>query len=379
MTTLDRMFFVNYVRNFLIVLSSLLGLYVVVDLFMNLNDFTKDKGGVYDVLRHVAGYYSVQIAVIFDRLGELVTLAAAVFTVAWMQRNNELLPQLSAGVPTRRVIRPVVLGTLLTTMLIPLNSELYIPAVGDQLSVSRDDPDRSKPTQVRGAYDPNTKDHIVGESASRERPSPNDPPDRPVLTAFKLEYTSSPERTGEPVHLAAERAVYIPNGTPGRPRTGGWELYTTKPDEPKGRLPDNVTHLGLGRYFVSTTELDFDSVTRRHSWYLYAPTNMLWESLNKGTTAKQSGVAVLFHMRLTRPLVGMIFVFLGLAVILRDQNRHVFISAGLVLIMAAVFYGCVQGAKYLGDQELLAAPLAAWVPVMVFGPLAFALFDAIHT
>lgn len=379
MTTLDRMFFVSYVRNFLIVLSCLLGLYVVVDLFMNLNDFTKDKSGVREVFSHVFGYYSVQIAVIFDRLGELVTLAAAVFTVAWMQRNNELLPQLSAGVPTRRVIRPVVMGAVLTTLLVPLNTELYIPAVNDQLSVPRDDPDRSKPTQVRGAYDPNTKDHIVGESAAREKPGPNDPPDRSVLVVKRFEYTSSADRTGEPVHLSAERAVFVPADTPGRPRTGGWELYNTKPDEPRGRLPDNVSHIAPGRYFVTTTELDFDAVTRRHSWYLYSSTDMLWESLNKGTTAKQSAVAVLFHKRLTRPLVGLIFVFLGLAVILKDQNRHVFISSGLCLIMAAVFYACLEGAKYLGDQDVLAAPLAAWVPVMLFGPLAFALFDAIHT
>jgi lipopolysaccharide export system permease protein len=379
MNTLDRLFFAAYVRNFLIVLSCLLGLYVVVDLFMNLNDFTANKSGVADVLNHVAGYYAVQISVIFDRLGELVTLAAAVFTVAWMQRNNELLPQLSAGVPTRRVIFPVLLGALLTSALAPLNSELYIPAVAEQLTVPRDDPDRRKPTQVRGAYDPNTKDHIVGESAARERPGPTDPPDRPVLTVLKFEYTSSPDRTGEPIHLAAARAVYVPTGTPGKERTGGWELYSTKPDEPKQRLPDNVTFISPGWYFVQTTELDYEAVTRRQVWHQYSSTAGLWEALNRGTTAKQNAVAVLFHMRLTRPLMGMVLVVLGLAVILKDQNRHVFISAGLCLLTAAAFYGCVQGAKYLGDQDILPAPLAAWVPVMLFGPFAVALFDAVHT
>jgi lipopolysaccharide export system permease protein len=330
-------------------------------------------------LAHVFGYYSVQISVIFDRLGELVTLTAAIFTVAWMQRNNELLPQLSAGVPTRRVIRPVILGAILTLMLTPLNSELYIPAVAEQLTIPRDDPDMRKPTQVRGAYDPNTKDHIVGGSATREPPGPNDPSHRPVLVVQKFEYTSSAERTGEPVHLTAAKAVYIPPDTPGRERTGGWELYDARPEEPYQKLPEHVTFVGLRRYFISTAELDFDAVTRRHSWYQYAPTNSLWEELNRGTTARQSAVAVLFHMRLTRPLTGFILVILGLSVILLDQNRHVFISAGLCLVMAAVFYGCLQGAKYLGDQDILPAPLAAWVPVMLFGPLAFALFDAIHS
>jgi len=55
MTTLDRMFFANYVRNFTIVLVCLLSLYVVVDLFMNLNDFTRGKNDPIEILSHVGG------------------------------------------------------------------------------------------------------------------------------------------------------------------------------------------------------------------------------------------------------------------------------------------------------------------------------------
>ena len=41
MTTLDRMFFAGYLRSYLIVLVSLLSLYIIVDLFTNLDDFSK--------------------------------------------------------------------------------------------------------------------------------------------------------------------------------------------------------------------------------------------------------------------------------------------------------------------------------------------------
>ena len=33
----------------------------------------------------------------------------------------------------------------------------------------------------------------------------------------------------------------------------------------------------------------------------------------------------------------------------------------------------------LGDAEVLPAALAAWAPVLVFGPFALVLFDAVHT
>jgi lipopolysaccharide export system permease protein len=92
-----------------------------------------------------------------------------------------------------------------------------------------------------------------------------------------------------------------------------------------------------------------------------------------------SSVAVVFHMRLTRPVLGMILVFMGLSVILRDQNRNVFISAGLCLVLCAGFFAILFACKYLGDYEHLSPALAAWLPVLGFGPLSFVMFDAVHT
>ncbi len=409
MTTLDRMFFAGFVRNFAIVLVSLVGLYLVVDMFMNLNDFTRGKNGILGVLSHVGGYYGAQLALIFDRLGELITLAAAVFTAAWMQRNNELLPQLSAGVPTRRVIRPILFGVFLSAILTPLKTEFYIPAVSEELAMARDDPDhmrlfgllgdkwiaeqqtgpkdesrQRKNFQVKGSYD-SSKALFSGDSAippvskaGRNGAAPR-LEDRGTIRNF--EYTSSSDRGNEMIHINAELAFYIPANDPAEPRNGGWKLTNAKPVEPLAKLPPNVVSEGPGRYFIKTDELDFETITRRHSGQQFARTPELWSELNKtdsGNTGKQIQ-AVQFHMRLVRPVTAVLLAVLGLSVILKDQNRHVFISAGLCLIMAAAFNGCVLGAKLLGDSEIIPAAVAAWVPVLVFGPIAFALFDAIHT
>jgi lipopolysaccharide export system permease protein len=386
MTTLDRMFFASYVRNFAIVLVCLLSLYVVVDLFMNLNDFTKNKSGPLDILTHVSTFYAAQLAVIYDRLAELVTLAAAVFTAAWMQRNNELLPQLSAGVPTRRVIRPIVLGAVLTTALAPLNTEFYIPAVAEQLTVPRDEwkgqaSGSGKSQSVKGAFDQNG-DFIEGAAAVRPAPraAHAGPQDGRYGRINGFEYTSSADPGVELTHLTAERADYIPPDADGEKHAGGWKLYTAKPDAPppNATLPPNVTHLGTGQYFVKTAELDFETVVRGRTTYTYAATPEVWEALNRGNMPKQA-VAVAFHQRLVRPLNGIILAIFGLAVILKDQNRHVFISAGLCLVLAVAFSAVVYGAKYLGDQDFIPAAVAAWMPALVFGPLAFVTFDAIHT
>src|SRR5436190_1912001 len=106
----DRYLIYGYVKAYAVCLVSLLGLYVVVDLFMNLDDFTHNQRGMEQVLEHIGKYYGYKSTQIFDRLCEAIVLLAGMFTVAWMQRNNELLPLLSAGVSTRRVVQPVLLS-----------------------------------------------------------------------------------------------------------------------------------------------------------------------------------------------------------------------------------------------------------------------------
>src|SRR5205809_6093545 len=139
MRLLDRTLFFAYLRAYLFVLVSLLSLYVILDLFTNIEDFAQHVHGLPAVMEHIAKYYGYRVMQYFDRLCEAITLLAAMFTVAWMQRNNELLPLLSAGVPTRRVVRPVMSGVLVMLAAALANQEFLIPRTADALLADRDD------------------------------------------------------------------------------------------------------------------------------------------------------------------------------------------------------------------------------------------------
>ncbi len=366
MTILDRMYFVAFVRNYLIVVACVLSLYIVVDLFMNLNDFTNQRGNSAATALHIAGYYSVQVTTIFDKLSEFITVIAAVFTVSWMQRSNELLPQLSAGVPTLRVIRPVLLGSICSLALGPINTEFVIPQMADSLSVPRDDPDLVKPTQVRGGFDALTKEHYVGAEAYRRE-----------LKVMKFEYTSAADTNSGLVHLTAAEAIYVPEGTAKLSR--GWQLYNASPENLPDPLPEGLVRLGPGQYFLKAREVDFEQITRRPTWYIYAPTPTLWDLLNKPEGGRQPTVAVLFHIRLTRPIIGALMVLLALAIFLRDQTHGIFFLVGKCIVALAIFYAGVYLCKYLGEHVVLPPPLAAWQPVIFAGPIILAMFDAVHT
>jgi lipopolysaccharide export system permease protein len=364
-THIDRLLVRGYLKSYFVCLLSLLSLYVVVDLFTNLDEFTANKTGFWPVMTKIGTYYAYQTSQIFDRLSEVIVLLAAMFTVAWMQRSNELLPLLSAGVPTRRVVLPVFFGAGVMLGLMVLNQEFVIPPIGPHLLNDKDDP--TKEIMVQGGFEPNGV-HVEGGLANREQ------------RGIKPFHVMIPEGVSRNmIHLTAQEAQYFPPGDGPRPG-GGWLLMRTEPRSLNDfDNPEVLEQLDPGKYFLHVREATFEVVTRKDKWFRYASTPQLFEELQKTDSRQMAPMAVLFHTRLTRPILGLILVVLGLSVILRDQNRNVFISAGMCLVLCAVFFVAFFTCKSLGDSGYLSPPLAAWLPVLFFGPLAFAMFDAVHT
>jgi lipopolysaccharide export system permease protein len=134
-----------------------------------------------------------------------------------------------------------------------------------------------------------------------------------------------------------------------------------------------------GRYVLHTRGVDFAALTRDHKWFQLASTLELYRELQRPDSTRLAKIAVLFHTRLTRPILGMVLVFMGLSVILRDQTRNVIISSGLCLVLCGVFFAAVYACKMLGDNEYLSPALAAWLPVLGFGPFAVVMYDAVQT
>ena len=66
-------------------------------------------------------------------------MMAAIFTVTWMQRNNEQLAMLAAGVSTHRAIRPVLVSSVIVSGFSVANQELIMPRYAEELQKSHDD------------------------------------------------------------------------------------------------------------------------------------------------------------------------------------------------------------------------------------------------
>jgi lipopolysaccharide export system permease protein len=371
LTLIDRQMIRGYFKSYLVCLVSLLSLYVVVDLFTNLDDFMHREKGLAAVVLRITTYYGYKVTQIFDRLCEAIVLLAAMFTVAFMQRNNEQIPLLSAGVSTQRIVAPVLFCACVMLSLSVVNQELIIPRIADKLGLDRDDPGGQKNLLVHGAYEPNNI-HITGDSASRWVGS------TPARLVRKFQCLIPENLAGNQIHITAEEAHYQPSD---EPHKGRWMLINCVPRDLES-IPNLLEVADVGensRYYLTTRNIDFDALTRNPNWFQLASTSRLYEELQRPESTRLAAIAVLFHTRLTRPVLGLVLVFLGLSVILRDQNRNVIVSSGLCLVLCGVFFAACYACKMLGDNEYLSPALSAWMPVLCFGPFSLVMFDAVHT
>jgi lipopolysaccharide export system permease protein len=362
---IDRLMIQGYLKSYFVCLVSLLSLYIVVDLFTNLDDFihNNESNGLNKVIGRIVSYYGFRIPQFFDRLCEAIVLLAGMFTVAMMQRNNEQLPLLSAGVSTHRIIAPVIGCACFMMTLTILNQELVIPRIRHKLVQERSDPGGTKEVPVYARFEPNLI-HVEGDKGNRKE-----------QTVYNFRCTIPETIDGQLYHIWAKQAIFHAGN---EAHKGVWELIGCAPTK-LDPIPGILDVKDEGRYFLHTRNVDFEALTRDHKWFQLVSTWELYQELQRPDSTRLAMIAVLFHGRLTRPLLGLVLVVMGLSVILRDQTRNVIISSGMCLVLCAIFFAGLYTCKMLGDSEYIAPALAAWMPVMGFGPFAIVMADAVQT
>lgn len=388
MRILDRERYWAFLKAYIICFVALVGLYIVIDAFSNLDEFAKRADGVTELFKVMGWYYLIHMSQFYDRLCGVIGMMAAIFTVTWMQKNNELLAMLAAGISTQRVIRPVWVSTIAVSLIAVVNQEFIMPRYAAEIQRSHDD-DGSLKVMVPSRYDSN-KVLIHGREA-----------DRRTKTLLPCNVTVPAEVLGTILEIEAKQARYIPPDHPKAPLTGGWLLrgsrlimtvdekifadkdaLLVKVDDLKGfpRLYGDKATLAGDTYFLRST-LDFDSVARSRDWYHYATTPELIQSLSDHSNdkAERVTIAVFLHSRLLRPLQSLNLMMLSLPLVLGGFGRNMFVNLGLSLGTSALFYGVCFLSTYLGDHSVLNPELAAWAPLIGFGSIAVARWGSIRT
>jgi lipopolysaccharide export LptBFGC system permease protein LptF len=118
-----------------------------------------------------------------------------------------------------------------------------------------------------------------------------------------------------------------------------------------------------------------DLVLRRSSrWMDYLSSRQLTELMQLKRAPDPDAARLVKHIRITDPINNLILLLLGLPFIL-SRERDIKASASLCLLIVGTFYAFIYLCRYVG----LPSAWAAWLPILLFGPVAVVMLDAVKT
>ncbi len=367
LSVFDRYLLRSLIVNYVIALSTMLSLYVVLDLFVNMDEFTEDSPPLTALIRNVVGYYLPNLLLYFSQLSSTITLFACMASLARMRRLNELTAVLSSGVSLYRIARPVVLFGVVTTGLLILDTEVLIPRVAHKLARDHEDAEGTGAYPILFLRDGD--DALV--SAAKFDPITHD------LHGFLVLRRNAEGRVASMIE--ADRATWRPP-SPMSPQ-GLWRLE-------RGRRTSRVRTVGSGlgprdqkrvtAISVYESELSPEAIEIRQSkdWIRFLSIAQLSELQSHlgGDVAK---IVQTKHERRTQPIIGLIMLLLGLPFFLNRAPANILSDAGKCMAVCGLCYVATFVAQSLRPESSSALP--AWAPIFVFGTIAIVLVDRIRT
>ncbi len=373
MLTFDRYMLRTFLRVLFVSFLSLTGLFIVIDLFGNLEEFITYSQRTGSLAAVLIEYYGPRIVSFFDRTSALLALIAAVFTITWLQRTNEMTAIMAAGIRKSRMIRPIVMATIVIAVLAAANRELLLPKVRDKLTRNAQDWLGESAKRLDPRYDFRTKILIGGQHTVAADQSIVNP-------SFRMPAELSRQFGRQ---LVAERALYL---GPSADHSGGYLLIdVSQPDNiddmANGRIgdqavvlcPRDTPWLEENQCFV-TSDVTFVHLAAGNTWRQYSSSAELIEAIQNPSLEYGVDTRVTLHARFIQPLLDVTLVFLGLPLVLSRSDRNIFVAAGKCLGLVAFFFVVILASHALGKNSFLLSPaLAAWFPMLIFLPTAYTL------
>jgi lipopolysaccharide export system permease protein len=322
-------------------------------------------------------FYGPYAFLLFELTGAIVSLLALLFSVGLLRRTGELTALLSAGISHGRIMRPMLMAALVLTILAALNREFVLPRWQDQLSLRAQDLVTSKEKPLLPVYDRLAGVLIKGKGLlmlEQEIVSP----------AFKL-HNRLPQVGSQ---LVAERARWVA-ATEQHP--AGFVLVgVTQPKNIDSIASQQVSEHAFVRTSFDTpwlqpqecfvaSRVEFDFLQPGTAWMRMAKTSDLVRRVSNPAVYCSSDVRVTLHDRWLRPFLDFSLVVLSLSLVVGRKNRNMFVVTGYATLLVAFFFGMRTLFHTLGGNDYLIDPAtAAWIPLLVLAPIAFARYQVLQ-
>jgi len=384
MKILDRYIAKNFLYGYFIALFVMVGMFLTVDLFLHLDEFSEHLGKTdadgnllttKDVVVNITRYYSIQSSLWYRDLGGMVIVIAAVFSLARMTRNNELIAIMASGVSLKRILAPILSLSLLLTGLMVLDQELLIPKLSHELTRKHDDlPDA-------GMYDL----WFIGDDnasliCSQRYEESTRTLHNPVIILRQ------PVEEGDHIYrvvgrITANKAVYDK-------QRGGWALTdgnllpVTEVSEELEMSADREAQ-SIDFYASSLTAEDIP-IRRREEFKSLLSLKQLTELQHSSGTRRtdMADLSLQKHTRVTGPMVNIIMLMVALPVLVCRDPRAMKTAILVSFLTTASCFLVVFLCRLFATEVIFGHVWPAfwtWTPIFVFFSIAVVQIDSMRT
>ena len=363
MKILDRYVAKNFLIGYAIAFCVLIGLRIIIDLFVNLDEFTERADlGALVVAKNIFIFYCLNTTLYFRDFAGMITVVAAAFSLGRMVRQNELVAIMASGVSLKRVIGPIVLLALLLTGLLVINQELIIPPLSDKLVRSQSDIPGEESYDVWFIAD--AKGSLICSKRFDVKTSTLHQPTIIIRREIKPGIW---EVTGR---ISAERAVY-------NTKAGKWDLIDgrfTKRGSLRGPQP-------IDSY--ASDIIPKDIPVRRRSMHIALLSWLQLRALAGQGTKDTAQLWAQMHFHITEPIINLVMLMVCLPILVcrdpKSMKSAIMISFGTTVACFVTTFVC----KMLATEPVLfdkvMVELWAWLPVLIFLPIAVIELDLMKT
>ena len=364
LTLFDRYLLWRYWHAYIITFLALMGLFVIIDAFSNVDEFARDGATISQIIQGVIQYYAYQGCVFFNAVGGVVTCLASMVVLGTVVKQGELNPVLSAGITTYRIARPMLLGAFTINLLLVADQELLIPSIAHELQLRPGQSASTHMERIQPAHDYSTKILIHGGRS-------NISSQKIVECEFIL---PAPQILSEVVTVTATEAAYERNLK--QPELSCWRLKGTKPNFQELKLTrsgaEKILPGNSPDEMLIRTVIGFDQVVNGQKIFDYLSTRDLWERVRTPAYGSNSSAAlgILIHSRFTKPILNLLMVLMLIPLVVRKESRSLVANLGLATLASTFMLGTTFAFNYLGTSRLIPLDLCGWGPVMLCGAMS---------
>lgn len=378
MKKLDRYIAKNFLVGYAIAFCVLVGMRVIIDLFVNLDEFTENINQLSTIrlIEKIVNYYLMNSLLYFRDFAGMITVVAASFSFGKMIRSNELIAIMASGVSLKRTIWPVIFIALILSSILVINQELVIPALADKLTRKPDDIPGQETYEVRFITDEQGS-LIFSQRFDSNTATLYDPT---ILQRKLIAKNGIWEVTSR---IDAGKAVINKD-------TGNWELYTqdasSKEWLPYGRIIERdpeKTISTISHYKSDITARDIPLRAKSENISLMSLQQLIALASQGNKIRDLANLNSQKHFRITEPIISLVMLMISLPILVcRDPKTiksAVLISFSITSMCFVLTFIC----KMLATEQIIFNRVIpefwAWLPVFIFLPISFITLDSMKT